>query len=61
MSQFKTEKGQKNFLASNTYFLAEVKVDNVSVPLAIYDDSYMAGSTMHWHDGKNERGLSIDL
>ncbi len=52
----KLKKEQENFVASNTYSLAEAKADNVSIPLAIYHNDKMIGFTMFWFDEKNEMG-----
>lgn len=38
---------QKNFVASNTFSLAEAKADGVSDPLAIYLDDQMVGFIMY--------------
>ena len=47
---------QRNFVASNTYSLAEAKADGVSVPLAVYSGDVLVGFTMYCFDDKSKIG-----
>lgn len=53
--------GQKGFVASNIYSLAEAKADGVSVPLAIYSDEQMVGFIMYDFEPKEDRGYITRL
>lgn len=57
----KLKKGQKNFVASNMYSLAEAKADNVSVPLAIYMVAIWLDSQCTGMIDKTKGDVSIDL
>jgi len=48
--------GQRKFVASNMYSLAEAKADGVSNPLAIYADDKMVGFTMYCYEPENVTG-----
>ncbi|OGC95381.1 MAG: hypothetical protein A2W25_10405 [candidate division Zixibacteria bacterium RBG_16_53_22] len=52
----KLEPGQKNFVASNLYSLAEAKADGISVPPAVYSGETMVGFVMYWYDEENKYG-----
>ena len=47
---------QKNFVASNTFSLAEAKADGVSNPFAIYVGDQMVGFIMYDFEPKENRG-----
>jgi len=48
--------GQRGFVASNMYSLAEAKADGVSNPLAIYSGDTMVGFTMYNFDSASGTG-----
>jgi len=48
--------GQKDFVASNMYSLAEAKADAVSNPLAIYADDELVGFVMYDYAPDESRG-----
>lgn len=52
---------QKNFVAGNTFSLAEAKADGVSNPLAIYLDDQMVGFIMYDFEPKENRGYITRL
>ncbi|MFC2108359.1 GNAT family N-acetyltransferase [Candidatus Bipolaricaulota bacterium] len=47
---------QKNFVASNTFSLAEAQADGVSIPRAIYAGDQMVGFIMYDFELKEDRG-----
>ena len=47
---------QRNFVATNTYSLAEAKADGVSTPFAVYADDRMVGFIMYDFEPKESQG-----
>ncbi len=51
----KVDPSQKKFVAINMYSLAEAKVDEVSIPLAIYTENEMVGFVMYDYAPKENK------
>jgi diamine N-acetyltransferase len=52
---------QRRFVASNVHSLAEAKVDDVSIPCAIYADEQMVGFIMYDFEPQESRGYITRL
>lgn len=59
--ELRVAEDQRGFVASNVYSLAEVKVDGVSNPLAIYAHEEMVGFIMYDVDQQKKRGYVTRL